>query len=218
VKSGSIRFRSIVILGVFSVCCLAGVAAAQNPMKALDPASAPNASRTTDSKPSPSPVVDESYVVGVDDELMISVWHEPELSNAVVVRPDGVITLPLLNEVKVIGLTPKQLQALLTEKLKGFVTDPQVTVIVRAIRSRKVYLMGPGAGRPGSYPLTQGKTVLQLIAEAGGVGQYAKVKSIYVLRDLDGKHERIAFNYKKALSGDPKDDIALQPGDMVVIP
>ncbi len=158
------------------------------------------------------------YHIGVEDELGISVWHEPDLTTNVVVRPDGMITLPLLNDVKVIGLTTKELQDMLTDKLKDFLKEPQVTVIARQIRSRKIFLLGEVV-RPGTYQLNNPKTVLQLLAEAGGPGPYAKVKSIYVIRQQQGKQVRLPFHYKKAMSGSKaSDDIVLQPGDMVVVP
>jgi len=156
------------------------------------------------------------YRAGVDDEFMISVWHEPELSGGVVVRPDGMITLPLLNDLKVVGLTTDEMQVLLTEKMKTLVNDPQVTVIVKAMHSRKVFLVG-NVMKQGSYPLSGKKTVLELIVEAGGLGPFAKQRSIYVLRKRDGKEIRLPFNYKKALSG-KGDNPELMPGDMVVVP
>jgi polysaccharide export outer membrane protein len=162
--------------------------------------------------------VDDSYRVGIEDELQISVWREPEISSQVVVRPDGFISLPLLNDLQVEGLTTKELQALITTKLKSFLTEPQVTVIVRQIRSRKVYLLGQ-VNKPGSYVLNGDKTVLQLLAEAGGVGQFAKTKAIYVVRRSGGREVRLPFNYKRALNGkDSKSDIELSPGDMIVVP
>lgn len=156
------------------------------------------------------------YRVGVDDELMISVWHEPELSQAVVVRPDGMITLPLLNDIRVVDLTTEELQAMLTEKLKTVVNDPQVTVTVKAIRSLRVFLVGSVA-KQGMYPLSSGLTALELIAEGGGLGPFAKAGSVYVLRTVNGKQVRIPFNYKKAVKG-AGDNPILQPGDMVVVP
>lgn len=161
-----------------------------------------------------------SYHIGIEDELTISVWHEQELSGNVVVRPDGMITLPLLNDVKVIGMTTKELQDTLTEKLKqsDFVKEPQVTIIVRQIHSRKVYLVGQ-AVKPGTYPLNDSKTVLQLIAEAGGLGPYAKSAAIYIIRQQGGVRRHLPFNYKKALAGkNLSDDFVLEPGDMVVVP
>jgi polysaccharide biosynthesis/export protein len=165
----------------------------------------------------PAIPVDESYKVGAGDELNISVWHENDLSGPVVVRPDGMITMPLLNDINVTGLTMKQLTDSLTEKLKAFLTEPQVTVTVRSIRSRKVYLVG-NISKQGSYPLNDRMTVLQIIAEAGGLTPFAKSEKIYVIRNSDGKQQRLEFHYKRALKGNSADDIALLPGDMVIIP
>lgn len=156
------------------------------------------------------------YRVGVEDDLAIAVWHEPELSQAVTVRPDGMITLPLLNDVKVANLTTEEVQALLIEKLKPFVNDPQVTVSIKAVKSRKVFLVG-NVAKQGMYYLNGRMTVLELLSEAGGLGPFAKSKSIYVLRKEAGKEVRLPFNYKKAVSG-KGDNPELMPGDMVVVP
>ncbi len=160
------------------------------------------------------------YRIGVEDELQISVWREPELSLPVVVRPDGMITLPLLNDLSVVGQTTDELRAMLTEKLKAFVNDPQVTITVRQIRSRKVFLVGQ-VSRQGAYQLNGRKTILELLTEAGGLGVFAKSRSIYVLRTVNGKEQKIPFNYKKMVSGrgnEVRDDILLVPGDIVVVP
>src|SRR5574341_1073799 len=125
------------------------------------------------------PEIGRAYRVGVEDDLFISVWREPELSIPVTVRPDGMITLPLVNDVKVEGLSTEELQNVLTEKLKAYVNDPQITVTVRAIRSRKVFLVGQ-VTRAGVYSINGQKTVLQLLAEAGGLGTFAKTKGIYI--------------------------------------
>jgi polysaccharide export outer membrane protein len=156
------------------------------------------------------------YRIGAEDELQISVWHEPELSAVVLVRPDGNITLSLLGDVAVVGLKPEELQLLLASKLKPFVNEPQVTVIPRNIRSRKVYLVGQ-VSHQGSFPLNGSLTVLELIADAGGLNPFAKKGSIYVLRVENGQKKRIPFNYKKALSG-KEQNITLLPGDVVVVP
>jgi polysaccharide export outer membrane protein len=156
------------------------------------------------------------YRIGVEDELQISVWREPELSTMAVVRPDGKITLPLVNDVNVVGLKPDELQTLLAGRLQPFVNEPQVTVIARTIRSRKVYLVGQVLHQ-GSYPLNGNLTVLELIAYAGGVTAFAKSSSIYVLRVEKGQKVRIPCNYKKALSGKGQ-NISLLPGDVVVVP
>jgi polysaccharide export outer membrane protein len=157
------------------------------------------------------------YKIGSDDQLMISVWREPELSLSVVVRPDGMITLPLVNDVNAAGLKPLELQSLLIEKLKPFVNEPQVTVVVQAIKSRQVLLTGQGA-KTGVFPLTGRMTVLELLAQTGGLGPFAKTKSIYVLRSVNGQQTRIHFNYKDAISGKPNSNIFLEPGDIVVVP
>lgn len=158
----------------------------------------------------------KTYHIGIADELMISVWKEPELSNQVVVRPDGKITLPLINEISVVGLRTDELQDLLTQKFKPFVNTPQVTVIVRSIRSRKVSLVG-NVGHQGTFSLNDEKTILELLAEAGGLGPFAKTNGIYILRQAGNKKIRIPFDYKKAISGKGPNPV-LQPGDLVVVP
>ena len=180
--------------------------------------------QTTDKAPKPeslppsalTPEQRLTYIIGVEDELQISVWREPELSTGVVVRPDGMITLPLVNDVKAVGLKTEELQNVLTEKLKNFVNEPQVTVIVRAIRSRKVYLVGE-VGHQGTFPLNGDMTALELLAAAGGVGPFAKADSIYILREQNGKKIRIPFHFKKAVAG-KSENVTLQPGDVVVVP
>lgn len=205
------------VIRMFALCILAASASFSQSRSLAEkhtPAPGQPAKATTENS------ADESsgYRIGVEDELQISVWHEPELSLPVQVRPDGMITLPLVNDVSVVGLTTQELQTQLTEKLKPFVNEPQVTVIVRNIRSRKVYLVGQVA-KPGPYPLNGRKTVLQLITEAGGLGQFAKSGSIYVVRNSAGKQVRLRFNYKKALAGkSDSGDTELLPGDMVVVP
>lgn len=171
------------------------------------------------SAPKPAPVQPSgSYRIGIEDELQVSVWREPEISSQVVVRPDGFISLPLLNDIQVVGLSTEELQYLVMQKLKPFVTEPQVTIVVRQIRSRKVYLIGQVA-RPGSYVLNDDKTALELLAEAGGVTQFAKTGAIYVVRKNEGREKRLRFDYKKALrADDPSSDIHLLPGDMIVVP
>lgn len=166
----------------------------------------------------PEPELNEAdvYRIGIEDDLQISVWREPELSVQVTVRPDGMITMPLLNDIKATGLTTKELQALLMDKLKAYVTEPQVTVIVRGIKSRKVYLMGQVA-HPGAIQLNSRKTILQLLAEVGGLGPFAK-DNMYILRTENGQSKKIAFSYKKMLKGDMKGDIVLEPGDVIVAP
>ena len=162
------------------------------------------------------PKVESTYIVGVADALVISVWKEPDFSGPVVVRPDGIITVPVIGDVHVAGLTTLQVQDILTEKLKSVVTEPQVTVIVREIRSRKVYLVGK-VGRAGGVTLTGNETVLQVLAEAGGPAQFAKPQKMYILRTTGDHQKRIPFNYKKVLSGS-EPDLELVVGDVIVVP
>lgn len=158
------------------------------------------------------------YVIGEQDVLNIVVWKERELSGQVVVRPDGKITLPLVNEIKVVGMTPAELQTLLTEKFKPFLNIPQVTVEVVQINSRKAYLIGE-VQKTGTFPLNSSTTVLQIIAQAGGLRDFAKRKDIYILRNQKGHQVRYRFNYDEVIRGkNTQQNIVLQPGDMVVVP
>jgi polysaccharide export outer membrane protein len=161
---------------------------------------------------------DPNYVIGAQDVLDISVWKEPEVSRTVPVRPDGKISLPLLNDVQAAGLTPSQLAAQLTDSLKKFVANPQVTVIVTTINSQRIYLMGE-VSRPGAYPLLPGMTVLQAISSGGGFTQFANTKKIYLLRQESGKQVKLPFNYKEVVGGkNPEQNIPLRAGDTIVVP
>jgi polysaccharide export outer membrane protein len=179
----------------------------QKPIKA--------AANATPAKPA---TADPNYIIGAQDVLDISVWKEPEVSRTVPVRPDGKISLPLLNDVQVAGLTPSQLATQLTESLKKFVANPQVTVIVTAINSQRVYLMGE-VTRAGAYPLLPGMTVLQALSSGGGFTQFANLKKIYVLRQENGKQVKLPFNYKEVIAGkNPEQNISLKAGDTIVVP
>jgi polysaccharide export outer membrane protein len=158
------------------------------------------------------------YTIGEQDVLDIDVWREKELTLQVVVRPDGKITVPLVNEVYVVGVTPLKLQDILTEKLQPFITAPQVTVSVREINSRKVYLIGQVA-HIGVFHINSTTTVSQIIIEAGGLKEFAKRKKIYVLRNVNGKELKLAFNYDAVLKGQGNaQDVVLKPGDKIVVP
>ncbi len=160
----------------------------------------------------------DEYVIGEQDVLNITVWKERELSGSVVVRPDGKITLPLVDDIKVVGLTTAQLRAVLIEKLKPFVSIPQVTVAVSQINSRKVYLIGE-VTKTGTFPINSSTTVLQILAQAGGLKDYAKRKDIYVLRNEQGKQVRYRFNYDEVIRGkNSQQNILLQPADTVIVP
>jgi len=173
-------------------------------------------STATTGKVSATP--DPNYIIGPQDVLDIDVWKEAELTRDVPVRPDGKISLPLLNDVQAAGLTPTQLSQELTTELRKFITDPQVTVIVTQINSQRVYILGE-MKRPGAYPLLPGMTVLQALSSAGGFTQFANLKKIYVLRNEDGKQVKFLFNYKEVVKGNKADqNIVLQAGDQIVVP
>ena len=177
----------------------------------------------SDRVPAPaSPAVPEvnldEYMVGEADLLLVSIWKEPELSRTVVVRPDGKISLPLVSEVKVSGMTVSQIQELLTARLRAYVVDPQVNVTVGDVRSKNAFITGEVA-RPGAYPLLMPTTVLQLIAKAGGLSPFASRGGIFILREVNGKSVRLPFPYKEVIKGKREDlNIELRPGDTVVVP
>jgi polysaccharide export outer membrane protein len=159
-----------------------------------------------------------TYVIGPEDVLDVKVWKEPDVSRTVPVRPDGKISLPLLNDVQAAGLEPMQLQAVITQGLKKFISDPQVTVIVMQINSRRIYILGEVA-RPGAFPMLPNMTVLQALSTAGGFSQFAKLSAIYVLRTENGHQVTLPFNYKEVVRGvRPEQNIALKPGDTLVVP
>jgi polysaccharide biosynthesis/export protein len=161
---------------------------------------------------------DPNYEIGPQDVLDISVWKEPDLSRKVPVRPDGKISLPLLDDVQAAGLTPTQLAAQITEALKKFEKEPQVTVIVSEINSQRVYILGE-VNRAGAYPLLPGMTVLQALSSAGGFTQFANPKKIYVMRNDNGKHVKLPFNYKDVINGKAADEnIEVRAGDTIVVP
>jgi polysaccharide export outer membrane protein len=161
---------------------------------------------------------DPNYVIGPQDVIDVNVWKEPDISRTVPVRPDGKISLPLLNDVQAAGMTPAQLGNQITASLKKYVTNPQVTVIVTAINSQRIYVLGE-VTRPGAFPLLPGTTVLRGLSSAGGFTQFAKMKSIYVLRLENGKQVKYPFNYKDVVNGKhPEQDILLKAGDTIVVP
>jgi polysaccharide biosynthesis/export protein len=161
---------------------------------------------------------DPDYKIGPQDMLRIDVWKEPDISRVVPVRPDGKITLPLVNDVQASGLTTTQLAAKIAEGLKKYITSPQVTVGVTEINSRKVFVSGE-VSHPGAFPLLPNMTVLQALSTAGGFTQFAREKKIYILRMEDGRQVKHPFNYKDAVSGkNVEQNIMLQGGDIIVVP
>jgi polysaccharide export outer membrane protein len=162
------------------------------------------------------PAADASYRIGAQDVLRVDVWKETEISRSVPVRPDGKISLPLLNDVQAAGLTAMELANSISEGLKKFINNPQVTVTVTEINSRRVYVTGE-VTRPGAYPLLPNMTALQALTSGGGFTQFANLKKIYVLRNENGKQVKHPFNYKDVVNG-KAEDLPLQPGDTIVVP
>jgi polysaccharide export outer membrane protein len=158
------------------------------------------------------------YVIGPDDVLSIVFWRDKEMSAEVVVRPDGRISLPLLNDVQAAGITPEELRAELEKGAAKYIAEPNATVVVKTINSRKVYITG-NVLKPGTYPLNGDMSVLQLIAVAGGLQEYADSKKIVVMRKDEGRDQFFSFNYKDVVKQkNVQQNIALKPGDTVVVP
>ncbi len=158
------------------------------------------------------------YVIGPDDLLSIVFWRDKDMSADVAVRPDGKISLPLLNDVQAAGLTPPQLRDQLTEQAKRYLEDPNVTVVVRQINSRKVFVNGE-INKPGPYVLTGPTTVMQVLALAGGLREYADEKHILVLRNEGGRAKTYAFNYRDVSKGkNLSQNVELKPGDTIIVP
>jgi polysaccharide export outer membrane protein len=163
-------------------------------------------------------VSEAEYKIGAQDVLRVDVWKEPEITRTIPVRPDGKISLPLVNDIQAAGLTSLELASSISEGLKKYLNNPQVTVTVTEINSRRVYVTGE-VGKPGALPLLPNMTVLQAVSSCGGFTQFAKLKKIYVLRQEGGQQVKYPFNYKEVVAGKkPEDNIALQPGDIIVVP
>jgi len=164
--------------------------------------------------------VNDTYLIGPGDVLAVTVWKEPDISNkALPVRSDGKISLPLAGEIEASGKTPKTLEQDISTRLQAYISDPEVTVIVQEIKSRKFNILGQ-VTKPGAYLLTDSTTVLDAIAMAGGFRDFAKQKSIYVLRvKSDGTPEKLPFNFKEVVKGSyTARNIKLEPHDTVVVP
>jgi polysaccharide export outer membrane protein len=201
---------------LFLVLCTVLPAAAQAP-RAPEPPAKSEASAPPQVMPT-GPALPADYVVGAEDVIAIVFWREREMSADVVVRPDGRISLPLLNDVDVAGLTPDQIRERVTEMAKKFVEEPSATVVVKQINSRKVYITG-NVERPGPFPLLRPTTILQLISLAGGLKEFAKAGDIIVVRTEGAQQATFQFNYdniknRKNLT----QNILLKPGDTVIVP
>jgi polysaccharide export outer membrane protein len=210
----------IALVGILTACLMAVGTEARGARgawqdKKEDPKGAKSQSPATPGQIGPE---DTSYKIGPQDVLIIDVWKEEGLTRTVPVRPDGKITLPLLNDIQAVGLTPMELAGIISEQLKKYITSPQVTVSVTEINSRRVYVTGEVL-KGGAYALLPHMTVLQALSSSGGFTQFARVKSIYVLRTDHGKQTKVPFNYKEAVNGkNPGQNIELLPGDVIVVP
>lgn len=158
------------------------------------------------------------YVIGADDVLTVIFWRDKEMSTEVAVRPDGKVTLPLVNDIDAAGKTPEQLRLDIAEAASRFVEAPTVSVVVKAINSRKVFITGQ-VGKQGSFPLLGPTTVLQMLATAGGVHEFADTKNIMILRTENGRQAAFRFNYNDVRKGrNLKQNIELKPGDTIIVP
>jgi polysaccharide export outer membrane protein len=166
--------------------------------------------------PDPAKPPDEFYVIGPGDALEIVVWKEPTLSGPVKVRPDGFITLPLINEIQTVGMTTGQLRKILEDKYREFVASPFVTIRVAGITSSEIFLIGQVA-KPGAYPATGNDTVLQLLTRAGGLSIFADRHDIKIVRREGGKVTEYIVDYDAIVKGDLKQDILLRPGDRIIV-
>jgi polysaccharide export outer membrane protein len=199
---------SVALLLLGSSACFAQGTPSDKPLAATLSTSAPDLTAVSEKG--------SAYKIGVGDVLHITVWEEPQFTEVAVVRPDGMISLPLVSEVPVAGMTPESAETALTARLEKYVHKPRVTVTVQDIRSRMVYVTGE-VQRPGAYPLIDTMTVVQLIARSGGPTDFAKKNKIYVLRA--GNNARINVDYRKVLRGQsPEQNVELAPGDTVVVP
>jgi polysaccharide export outer membrane protein len=215
--------RKIILFSVIALTAAAMTNAAQQDKKNEKKETTVAATRNDAAPPvdNTTPIAattDPAYLIGPEDVLDVSVWKEPDVSRVVPVRPDGRISLPLINDVQAAGLSPQQLAGSVSEKLKKYLNGPQVTVIVTAINSQRVFVVGEVL-RAGAFPMLPGMTVLQALSSAGGFTTFADVKKIHVVRLRNGKQVEIPFNYRDVLKGDNSEqNIKLQPGDTIVVP
>jgi polysaccharide biosynthesis/export protein len=208
---------SRIFSGAMTLVCLtaslAGAAGQQPPNAAIAPPPSNGAAGTV------TAALPASYVIGTDDVLAVVFWHDKDMSaDAVTVRPDGKISLPLLNDVHAAGYTPDQLRAVLVQAASKYVEEPNATVLVKEIHSRKVFITG-NVSKPGIYPLSGEMNVLQLIAQAGGLLEYADAEKIVVMRSDNGLAKYLTFNYKDVLKRkNIQQNVLLKPGDTIVVP
>jgi polysaccharide export outer membrane protein len=218
---GTLLSATIVSVTALTVAASTSLAVlAQAPAPAMAANAAASAPATAAAAVVPvRPATPTGYVIGVDDVLSILFWRDKDLSAPeITVRPDGKVTLPLLNDVQAAGLTPEQLRDMVLDAARKYIEDPNPTVIVKEIKSRKVFITGQ-VEKPGPYPLNGTVTVLQLIATAGGLRDFADGKNISVIRVREGKQSVFEFNYQDLLKKRYlSQNIELAPGDTVVVP
>ena len=165
-----------------------------------------------------APAADLVYTIGPGDTLEISVWRDESLSRELIVPPDGVISFPLIGDVRVIGMTVSDLRQTVTKKIGDYVPDATVTVIINKFESLRAFVIGK-VNNPGLYPITLETNVMQVLSMAGGLNPYASENSIHILRRIKGKSVKIPFSYSQVLKGRNLDqNISLQRGDVVVVP
>jgi polysaccharide biosynthesis/export protein len=212
-------FLRSTLLSISLLPALATGLAQQPATKPVTPAPAINHPATSSSTvPAVHPAnVGPSYVIGAEDSLQITVWEEPNLSETVLVRPDGKITMPLLNDIAAAGLTPAQLADDIKARLKQYVTTPLVDVVLLASKSKRVFMMGE-ISHVGPIDITPGMSILQAIATAGGLTPYANKKKIYILRGEAGHQQKIPFDYTRAVNNGDMQGLTLVPGDTIVVP
>ena len=199
-------------ISVVVLSCGAAIAAAEQTVPAKGQTAASGAGAAA------VPALPAGYVIGPSDVLSILFWRDKDMSADVTVRPDGKITLPLLNEVTAGGYTPEELRVRLVEAAKAYIEDPNATVVVKEVRSRNVFITG-NVAKPASYPLTGDMSTLQLIALAGGLLEYADASRIVIIRNEGGHTEYLKFNYKEVVKRkNVKQNVTLKPGDTVVVP
>ncbi len=208
------KLACLVLLGIATITVWAQDDSSGNPPgdeNAAQPAKTPPPETRS------APAAPSDYVIGADDTLRISVWKEPDMSVSLPVRPDGKISIPLLNDVQAAGMTPMQLAASISEKLKKYIEDPRVTVVVTAMNSQRVFVLGEVA-HSGPMTLLPGMTVLQALSSAGFT-QFSNLKAIYLLRTENGRETKIPFKYRDAIRGkSTQTDFMLKPGDTIVVP
>jgi len=200
-------------------CALAAAVSAGLPVSTFAQATTPDeATNGNGSSAAAGVYVPAGYVIGQEDVLSVVFWRDKEMSADVVVRPDGKISLPLLNDIQAAGYSPEQLRAQIEKAASKYIAEPNATVIVKAINSRKVHVIG-NVGKPGTYPLGGEMTVLQLVALAGGLQEWADASSIKVMRKENGRDQTLKFNYKDVVKGkNLHQNVILKPGDTVIVP